>query len=1118
MSVASAYREALEARLTGGHSLDEVLHRSAAFLRTVCGCELVRIVWGHESATPTVISEGVSSDFSSANRMDTASSDDGYEAVHYLEAPPSQDFFVHDVARSALPRQLLAPLERRFVHSAALLRLGASGWVECLWFSRFHRWVREEREMLCALRDQIVLIAAASSDSPQPSAESVARIVSARPAELVRPSVRELLRRERDEIRAKYDWILRYAQVLVVRTTPDFVVTEIEGVTEELIGLDRDELVGDRSALLRCVHPEDVRRLRERAVEIAQGADEFIEEFRLLHQQSNLVRWIHFRGRVQRNPDGTVAGWEGCGYDITERKGAEEELSLERRRLEALYEVSQVVPLEGDSRELALRGLRALLKATNSDAALACAAERSGNSLEVVAAEGLSSAYVAGITSRLSGNTLLRRAIDSRQPLLVHNLQTDARAAQDLASMEGLRSAIIAPLVADDRVMGAIALFCRRAHRYDSADVELAQAICRQIALVARQAEYYQAERRQASSLAVLYRLSHEITKYLTPRDVAEHAFPIIQEELACKRLWLGVMNEHGTHIIGQAGVGPGVRQSVVNLQIELNLRHDFFDEALRTKQPVIVDPTQPMECSGLTRIVSRLQPGTFVVVPLVALAQVVGVLIVEPAVPSSFFAQRKLPLLAKMAGEIATVILARRFESRMADADKMRMAGMLASGVAHNFNNLLQAVMGQASLIEMQLPQTSPLRGSARMVIDAANRGANLVRQLLSFTVQEAGPHRVPLALHRMLRESVELYQSVLGAGIQLSCDITENLPEVLADHGQLQQVLTNLLVNAKEACTGIESPAVSLSCRALRVNSGEVDPSLAPGEYVRIDLADNGPGMSAEERRRCFEPFFTTKNVDSMTGVGVSGTGLGLSSAYHILRQHEGLITVSSEQGKGTLFSIYLPLPRQVAIPLREGEPRVAGASLLLVGGDERALSLVRTAGAALHLHVRQVARVEDLLHGAPLHGILLFLSGVRDSNTVALLRRVKGAHPRLRVVALGTSSPDDGAPAPAESEIEQFVQPESLWAMHGFLRALLEEKSSTSEEPRAVHQPLKAAIEVSTSVPSGAVTNIGAKLEGGALQQVTEDATIAEIGTTALPPGSKQRSRGTRGEGTP
>ncbi len=535
--------------------------------------------------------------------------------------------------------------------------------------------------------------------------------------------------------------------------------------------------------------------------------------------------------------------------------------------------------------------------------------DEQSKTLELAAAEGVGEKYVAEVERLINGPSLVRYTIAHKETLRVDNIQLDERAVIRTAKIEGLKSAIVAPLITGQRALGAIVVFRKEVRAYSDADMVVVTAAANQVASATWQAELYAGERRQASYFGALYRLSHELSGHLSPKEISQRAFHILNRELACKRMWLGVMNEQGTHLVGQAGFGPGVRKSLVTLQVEVERGSDnSLSNALERKEPIVVTAGDWSKCEGLDRIITKLNPGAFVIVPLVSLGQSIGALVIEPTVSTGFFSPTRLSFLASMASEIAVVLLANRFQSKVAEADKMRMAGLFASGIAHNFNNMLQAILGQASLLELQTEGRQSVKEAASVIKGAAQRGAALVKQLLSFSSVEVS-QRVKFNVHDLIDQSRDLYRAILGSGIELVVEDYKNEDLVLADKNQIQQVISNLLMNAKEAIGG-KVGTVSIKIKDVLLRPGEVDPELIPGRYLRIDIKDNGIGMSDEVRSRCFEPFFTTKNVDAVTGIGISGSGLGLSTAYSIMRQHDGLITAQSDSMTGSIFTLYLPI----------------------------------------------------------------------------------------------------------------------------------------------------------------------------------------------------------------
>jgi len=244
-----------------------------------------------------------------------------------------------------------------------------------------------------------------------------------------------------------------------------------------------------------------------------------------------------------------------------------------------------------------------------------------------------------------------------------------------------------------------------------------------------------------------------------------------------------------------------------------------------------------------------------------------------------------------------------KQFEQQFAQKQKMALVGQLAGGIAHDFNNLLTAMIGNCDLLLLNHGPGDQAFADIVQIKQNANRAANLVRQLLAFSRQQTLQPKI-LSVTDVLGELSNLLNRLLGERIELEMLHGQNLGHVRVDQGQLEQVIINLVVNARDAMSGggrlaIRTSNLESSRRLLTQSDQE---SMPPGEYVLIEVKDTGTGISKEYLERIFEPFFTTKEVGS-------GTGLGLSTVYGIVRQTGGFIFVDSTIGKGTKFSIYLP-----------------------------------------------------------------------------------------------------------------------------------------------------------------------------------------------------------------
>jgi PAS domain S-box-containing protein len=284
-----------------------------------------------------------------------------------------------------------------------------------------------------------------------------------------------------------------------------------------------------------------------------------------------------------------------------------------------------------------------------------------------------------------------------------------------------------------------------------------------------------------------------------------------------------------------------------------------------------------------------------------------------------------------------------KQLESQLRQSQKMEAVGQLTAGIAHNFNNMLQVISGNLHLIHDQVPPL--LRTHLADAEESAGRAADMVRQLMVFA-RPTGPHHPqPLDLAALLRHILAICRPTFDQRIQLDARISPQLPQAKGHTGQLEQVLLNLLINARDALELATSAAEPRICTALQLAAAEDLPAdLQPGAYLRLQVSDNGVGMDEDTQTRVFEPFFTTKPVGK-------GTGLGLATVYAIVQEHRGRITCESRVGEGTTFSVYLPaLDSPAAAPSQAPEPAASpkGTETLLLIDDEELVR--RTLGRGL------------------------------------------------------------------------------------------------------------------------------------------------------------------------
>ncbi len=371
--------------------------------------------------------------------------------------------------------------------------------------------------------------------------------------------------------------------------------------------------------------------------------------------------------------------------------------------------------------------------------------------------------------------------------------------------------------------------------------------------------------------------------------------------------------------------------------------------------------------------------------------------------------------LNSELEGRVADEVAAREAaQARAVQAERMQALGQLAGGIAHDFNNVLQAVQGAAALIDRRPHDEAGIRRLARMVIEAADRGASTTRRLLAFG-RRSDLRAEPLDVAAMLSGMREIFAHTLGVAIEVEVQLADDMPPVLADKGQLETALVNLGTNARDAMRS--GGRLTLAARAEIVPADSRHPlGLVPGRYVGISFADTGTGMDAATLARAVDPFFTTKAVGA-------GTGLGLPMVRGFAEQSGGALNIASSPGHGTTVTLYLPTaepvrPEAVVQPpeMKEAPAEVAKpATRLLLVDDEDLLREVlaeqlETAGYRVLVAANGTEALALLAVGEAVDALITDLS-MPDVDGLAVIRGAQDRYPGLPAVLL-TGYAGDGA----------------------------------------------------------------------------------------------------------
>lgn len=408
----------------------------------------------------------------------------------------------------------------------------------------------------------------------------------------------------------------------------------------------------------------------------------------------------------------------------------------------------------------------------------------------------------------------------------------------------------------------------------------------------------------------------------------------------------LMLLDDRTGELVFSIPTGPKAEQLI---DIRLPSGKGIAGWVVKKEVPVLVSDakTDPRFYPKIDKI-RGIETKSILCVPLKAKSKLIGALEVINKTDDTSFCEEDELLLSIFASQAALAIenarlygeLKERWEEqklmqkRLTESEKFKALGQMASGVAHDFNNILSAIMGYSEIALLNIPQKSPERKNIDQVLKASNRATELVRQILAFSRQST-QELMPVKINHLVKEALNLFRASLPSTIEIHQDITTDDCMVMADATQIHQVLMNLCTNAHYAMRGEEGILrIALTSVELKDDAMTPYPDLQPGAHIKISVSDNGHGIEQQIMERIFDPYFTTKDV----GVG---TGMGLAVVHGIVKSHGGTITVSSTPGTGTTFKILLPRTNhEFESKMETEEPLPLGKERILFVDDEEIL----------------------------------------------------------------------------------------------------------------------------------------------------------------------------------
>lgn len=388
-----------------------------------------------------------------------------------------------------------------------------------------------------------------------------------------------------------------------------------------------------------------------------------------------------------------------------------------------------------------------------------------------------------------------------------------------------------------------------------------------------------------------------------------------------------------------------------------------------------------------------------------------------------------------------------RAMEVRQRQSQKMEALGQLASGVAHEFNNLLQIIQGFTEGVQEKVSDQPELRDELQLVLDAASRAATITGQLLTFGRCDSIA-REAVDVRSLILDTIKMMRPLLGRRIKIETHLDPELVKIGGSEAMLGQVIMNLCLNARDAMAGEGQLTISCSNVMLSQPLDLVSDLLAPGRYIRLQVTDTGTGISPEHLSRLYEPFYTTKPAGE-------GTGLGLATVFGIVKEHAGSIKVDSSVGAGTTFTIYLPQASSVS-PVMPAEPAssASGTETILVADDEDGVRqylervLSRSGYRILTAEDGEEALEVFRRHEGEIQLLVLDLMMPRMSGRAAW-QCVRAIRPNVKCVFLSGYDPESEQFSPESEEPIQILQkPVSRRDLLRAVRELLDERSHPAD----------------------------------------------------------------------
>lgn len=718
---------------------------------------------------------------------------------------------------------------------------------------------------------------------------------------------------------------------LLVENLPDIVWTVdqrgniifVSSNIEKILGYTPEEIyeAGNRLWSER-IHPDDIKRVEEAHESFSKLNRRLDVEYRIKTKDGRWI-WLHSRAAAPYEKDGVLYS-DSVSSDITRRKYAEEKILL-------LQTLVMAISTSGDLHDALIITLEKVCNATGWDYGEAWMPNPGGTHLirdHAFYSKTTGLSEFSELSSNLTfppGIGLPGQVWSARKPIWISDITRDPNYLRaTIAVHAGFKSGIAFPIMVGEEVVTVVVFYTFESVEKNERLICLVSSAGVQLGTVLK--------RRQLEE--ILQRERDKAQMYL---DVAEVILVAIDSAQN-----VTLINKKGCEVLGYAGkeiIGKNWFDNFVPQRMRGELKAGFLKIMNRE-----IDPVEYRECPIITRNGEERVIAWHNTLLKEEKGGIVGMLRSGEDVTEHKQMEKEQATLREM----------------LYHAQRLDSIGKLAGGIAHNFNNILTVIMGYASILGMDMDKFNPLQEYVQKILTTSESAAHLVRDLLTFSRKESNDPK-QIKVNEIIKKVALFLPKVIGEYIEIGVKLTDRDPVVMADGVQMEQVLTTLAMNAKDAMPGGGSLSIITDVVELDRNFVIVHGYGALGMYALISVTDTGTGMTAETIGRIFEPFFTTK------AVGV-GTGLGLAVVYGIVKQHKGYIHVYSEPDKGTTFKIYLPLIKfsWEERALNDIPTPVGGTETILIAEDEAEVrKLTKMILSGFGYKIIEAVNGEDAIH---------------------------------------------------------------------------------------------------------------------------------------------------------